>query len=321
MKIGSLFSGIGGIDLGFEQAGVEILWANENDKDACKTYRHNFPSTNLFEKDVRYLDAYELDYVDILTAGFPCQPFSVCGNKKGFSDERGNLFFEIMRIADVIQPTVIFLENVANITEHDKGQTFNVIHNELASRDYYIRYLIADACDYGIPQHRTRTYIIAFKSKTVCERFAFPEKRNLELSITDVIDRTEKAEERLYLSRDSYEYNRLVSFIQDTNQIYRFTDYGIQSSKDGISFTLKANMGTWKNRIPFIKDEFGIRKISPAECLALQGFPKNFGFPNIPTRSAYKQSGNTVVVPLVKELADSIKVAFAAEACKSDTHL
>lgn len=144
MRVCSLFCGIGGIDLAFTQAGHEIVWANDIDKYACMTYRHNFPDFN------------------ILAAGFPCQPFSVCGKQKGFSNERGNLFFEIRKVIDAKHPAIVFLENVANLTEHDHGKTFNLIHNEFAGRGYFICYLIADACDYGIPQHRTRTYIVAF---------------------------------------------------------------------------------------------------------------------------------------------------------------
>ncbi len=300
MKVGSLFAGIGGIDLGFIQAGFDVAWANEIDPDACKTYRHNFPDTKLIEGDVRNLDVKSLERVDVLTAGFPCQSFSVCGNQKGFKDSRGNLFFEILRIADELQPPVIFLENVANLTEHDNGKTFNVIHNELASRDYFIRYLITDACDYGIPQHRTRTYIVAFKSKEACDKFEFPEKCMLEKRIFDIIDRTQKADDKYYLDVDSEEYKKLDAAIKDNEQIYRFSDYGIQASKNGISFTLKANMGTWKNRVPYIRDDFGIRTITPTECLALQGFPKEYCFPDIPENSMYKQVGNGVVVPFVK---------------------
>lgn len=306
MRIGSLFSGIGGIDLAFLQAGFEIAFANEIDKDACATYRHNFKDHNLIESDIRDIDAASLPDIDILAAGFPCQPFSVCGKQKGFADQRGNLFFEIMRITDAKQPEVIFLENVANLTEHDNGKTFNVIHNELVGRGYYIRYLIADACNYGIPQHRTRTYIVAFKSLSKCNAFSFPKKVELKKHIFDLIDKSIKAPDEFYLSPDSEQYKRLDVAIKDDNQIYRFSDYGIQSGKDGISFTLKANMGTWYNRIPFIKDNYGIRKITPNECLALQGFPNNFTFPNIPMKSMYKQCGNTVVVPMVKTIANLI---------------
>lgn len=310
MNIGSLFSGIGGIELGFEQAGFKTIWANESDKEACVTYRYNFPNVNLFEMDIRQLDTKKLEYVDVLTAGFPCQPFSVCGNKKGFDDERGNLFFEIMRVIDDIYPPIIFLENVANLINHDGGRTFNVIHNKLVQRDYFIRYLVADACDYGIPQHRTRTYIIAFKSQEECESFKFPEKRELKKRIFDIIDKSTKIDERYYLKHGTYEYNKMIEAINDENQIYRFSDYGIQSSKDGISFTLKANMATWKNRIPIIKDNYGIRKITPYEALALQGFPETFIFNGIPSHAAYKQIGNSVCVPIIKEIAEELKLYF-----------
>lgn len=306
MKVGSLFSGIGGIDLGFAQAGFEICWANEIDPDACKTYRHNFPSTRLIEGDIKDIDPRSLEPVDVITAGFPCQSFSVCGNQKGFNDKRGNLFFEIMKIVDGVNPAVVFLENVANLTEHDNGKTFNVIHNELAGRDYSIRYIIADACDYGIPQHRTRTYIVAFKSQEACDGFKFPDKLGLKKHIFDIIDKTVKVDDSYYSTADSYQYKKLSMFITDEEQIYRFSDYGIQASKDGISFTLKANMGTWRDRIPYIKDSYGIRKITPCECLALQGFPKNYLFPKIPITSAYKQCGNSVIVPLIKRIAQQI---------------
>lgn len=308
--IGSLFSGIGGIDLGFKQAGYDVAWANDIDADACLTYRHNFPYVKILEGDITSLEADKLSKVDVLIAGFPCQPFSVCGNQKGFRDIRGNMFFEIMRLVDVLMPPVIFLENVANLTEHDNGRTFNIIHNELARRNYYIRYSITDACDYDIPQHRTRTYIIAFRSFTSCSAFEFPPKIKLSHKIFDVIDKTKHADPKYYLSPDSRQYQKLNVKILDDEQIYRFTDYGIQSSKNSISFTLKANMGTWYDRIPYIRDDFGIRRITPAECLALQGFPNKFGFPDIPEKSIYKQCGNTVVVPLVEKLANNIKKAL-----------
>lgn len=310
MKIGSLFAGIGGIDLAFEQAGFEIAWANEIDKDACNTYRHNFPNTVLVEEDIRNIILDTIPDFDILTAGFPCQSFSVCGNRKGFADERGNLFFEIMRIADKKKPEIIFLENVANLTEHDNGKTFNRIHNELSERNYYIRYIIADACNYGIPQHRTRTYIVAFKDFEMCNRFSFPTEQKLNKSIFDIIDRSKKADERFYIDENSSQYRKLKKAITDENQIYRFSDYGIQKSNDGISFTLKANMGTWYNRVPIIKDDFGIRTITPKECLALQGFPASFDFPNIQMKSMYKQCGNTVVVPIIKKTAKKINLVL-----------
>ncbi len=303
MRVCSLFCGIGGIDLAFIRAGHEIVWANDIDKYSCMTYRHNFSNTVLVEKDICLVDKACIPDFDILIAGFPCQPFSVCGKQKGFSDDRGNLFFEIGKVIDEKHPSIVFLENVANLAKHDNGKTFNVVYNELASRGYYIRYLIADACDYGIPQHRTRTYIIAFADKNECDRFTFPEKFPLKKRISDVIDVSVKADEKYYYLPDSTKYGRIAKRAVDSEQLYRFADYGIQSSKDGISFTLKANMGTYYDRIPIIKDNFGIRKITPKECLNLQGFPQSFSFPiEVPEREQYKQAGNTVCIPIIYQI-------------------
>ena len=295
--------------MAFEQAGYEVVWANEIDRDACKTYRHNFPRVTLSEGDIRKVNVRDIPDFDILTSGFPCQPFSVCGNQKGFDDKRGNLFFEIMRIADAKVPKIIFLENVANLAEHDNGKTFNRIHNALSERDYIIRYNIADACNYGIPQHRTRIYIVAFKDPKISDRFAFAENKHLKTHIFDVIDRTAKAGKEFYFDENSVQYQKAKTAVTDKEQIYRFSDYGIQKSQDGISFTLKANMGTWYNRVPFIRDDFGLRTITPKECLALNGFPPSFDFPKIPRKSMYKQCGNTVAVPIVKSIAEQIKRA------------
>lgn len=134
----------------------------------------------------------------------------------------------------------------------------------------------------------------------MCNKFQFPKEQPLKKHIFDIIDRSVKADDSFYLSENSLQYQKMKAAITDENQIYRFSDYGIQKSKDGISFTLKANMGTWYNRVPIVKDDFGIRKITPKECLALQGFPKSFDFPDIPIKSMYKQCGNTVVVPVIK---------------------
>lgn len=307
----SLFAGIGGIDLGFIQAGIEVILANDNNKAACKTYKHNFPKTDIVECDIAHLDVHTIDKSDIITAGFPCQSFSVCGRQQGFNDSRGHTFFEIMRLVDKLSPRVIFLENVANLAEHDNGKTFNTIHNEIISRGYLIRYMIGDACDYGIPQHRTRIYIVAFKHETEINKFSFPEKSVLNIRLSDIIDRSVQADFRYYERENTKIYRTLINSIKDSEQLYRFTDYGIQSSKDSISFTLKANMGTWYNRIPYLKDSFGIRKLTPEECLAIQGFPKSFAFPaDISLKEQYKQAGNTVVVPLIKKIATNIVTAL-----------
>ena len=142
MRVCSLFSGIGGIDLGFKQAGFEIVWANECDKYAAKTYRKNFGDKNLVEGDITKIDDKTIPDFEVLVAGFPCQSFSVAGKQKGFKDNRGNLFYEIVRIVDAKKPKIIFLENVANLLEHDEGKSFLTVYNALVPYGYSFKYCV-----------------------------------------------------------------------------------------------------------------------------------------------------------------------------------
>ena len=306
IKVGSLFSGIGGIDLGFEQAGFEIAWANDIDAEVCKTYRHNFLNTQLIEGDVRDIDPRTLPNIDILIAGFPCQPFSIMGYRRGFKDPRGNLFFEISRFIDIKRPRVVFLENVRNLMEHDDGKTFLVIYNTLAQFGYSVKYKIIDAKDVNIPQNRARIFIVAFLNIEDCDRFVFPEVMPLEASVEDIIDRSVKHDDIYYYGSSSRYFKELDAKIVDKTGIYRIDDSGVATRKWDICPTLKANMGTYPDRVPIIRDDFGIRKLTPMECLAFQGYPKDYAFKGISLESAYKQCGNTVCVPVVRSIADNI---------------
>ena len=306
MKVGSLFSGIGGIDLGFEQAGFEIAWANDMDASACKTYRHNFPNTHHIEGDVRAVDPRTLPDIDVLVAGFPCQPFSIMGYRRGFKDPRGNLFFEISRFIDIKRPRVVFLENVRNLMEHDNGKTFLVIYNTLAQFGYSVKYKVINATDVNIPQNRARIFIVAFLNIEDCDRFAFPEVLPLEASIEDIIDRSVKHDDIYYYGSSSRCFKELDAKIVDKTGIYRIDESGVATRKWEICPTLKANMGTYPDRVPIIRDDFGIRKLTPMECLAFQGYPKHYVFKGVSLESAYKQCGNTVCVPVVKSIADNI---------------
>ncbi len=308
MKVASMFAGIGGICLGFKQAGFEIVWANEKDADACKTYRENFGNEYLVEDDIRNIDPHSLPDFDILTAGFPCQPFSIAGKQKGFKDKRGNLFFEIAKIIDVKRPKVVFLENVKNLVEHDDGKTFLVIYNTLAQFGYGVRYKVMNATDVNIPQNRERIFIVAFQDEWQCNNFKYPEPIKLTKNIFDIVDKADKKNSFYYYDNDPY-YNVLKSAITDDDKIYKFTDYGVRKSKTNICPTLTANMGTFPNRVPIIKDNYSIRKLMPSECLALQGFPKDYKYPKgIAIDNAYKQAGNSVCVPLIKAIAEQIKL-------------
>lgn len=303
VKVGSLFSGIGGIDLGFEQAGFGIAWANDFDAAACKTYRNNFPSTILIEDDVRNINPCTLSDIDVLVAGFPCQPFSVMGYRRGFNDPRGNLFFEIARFIDVKRPKVVFLENVKNLMEHDNGKTFLVIYNALAQFGYSVKYKVINATDVNIPQNRARIFIVAFRDIEDCDKFSFPQYTPLEATIDDVIDRSIKHDDIYYYGSESRYFKELNAKIFDKTGIYRIDDSGIATRKWEICPTLKANMGTYHDRVPIIRDDFGIRMLTPMECLAFQGYPKKYTFKGVSLKSAYKQCGNTVCVPIIKSIA------------------
>lgn len=304
----SLFSGIGGIDLGFIQAGFDIAWANEMDAAACRTYRHNFPNTNLIEGDIKRIATSDIPDCDVLTAGFPCQPFSIAGLQKGFKDRDGNLFFEITRIIDAKRPKVVFLENVPNLMKHDDGKTFLVIFNGLAQFGYTVYYRVLASNDYGnLPQIRKRIYIVAIREDISNRLYQYPEPMELTLKSSDIINRSVKQHDIYYYTEGKI-YDRLVAHMKDRKAIYRITDTEVRWTKNQMCPTLTANMGTHKDRVHVVWDDYGIRKMTLRECLDFQGFPKGFYFPNtITIDDAYKQIGNTVSVPVIARLATKIK--------------
>ena len=311
MRVASMFSGIGGIDFAFQQAGFDVVWANEFDKDAAKTYRHNFGDEYLVEADIRSIDPKDIPDFDVLVAGFPCQPFSKMGFQKGFNDPRGSLFFEIARIAQYKLPRVIFLENVANLLEHDDGKTFLTIYNALVPFGYKFKYQVMDAMEYGnIPQQRTRIFIVAFLEDDICDRFSFPGKIELTVDMNQLINRQAKHDVCYYYNESSQYFRELQRIVTDKKALYKIYDSGVSRKKHYFCPALTANMGTYPDRVPIIIDDYGIRKITPYECLALQGFPKEYRFPKIPLESAYKQCGNSVVVPVIRRIAENIKIVL-----------
>ena len=307
-SICSLFSGIGGIDLGFIQAGFDVAWANEMDAAACKTYRHNFKHLNLVEGDIKKIPPNEIPDFDVLTAGFPCQPFSIAGLQKGFKDRDGNLFFEITRIIDTKRPKVVFLENVPNLIEHDDGKTFLVIYNGLAQFGYAVYYRVLASNDYGnLPQIRKRIYIVAVREDIADRVYQYPEPVELTLKSDDIINRSVRQHD-IYYYTEGKMYDRLIAHMKDRKAIYRITDTEVRWTKNQMCPTLTANMGTHKDRVHVVWDNYGIRKMTLREGLDFQGFPKDFYFPKtITIEDAYKQIGNTVSVPVIRRLAESIK--------------
>lgn len=310
----SLFSGIGGIDLGFIQAGFDIVWANEMDAAACRTYRHNFPNTNLIEGDIKRIATSDIPDCDVLTAGFPCQPFSIAGLQKGFKDRDGNLFFEITKIIDAKRPKVVFLENVPNLMKHDDGKTFLVIFNGLAQFGYTVYYRVLASNDYGnLPQIRKRIYIVAIREDISNRLYQYPEPTELTLKSSDIINRSVKQHD-IYYYTEGKMYDRLAAHMKDRKAIYRITDTEVRWTKNQMCPTLTANMGTHKDRVHVVWDDYGIRKMTLRECLDFQGFPREFYFPNtITIDDAYKQIGNTVSVPVIARLATKIKEMLMEE--------
>ena len=312
LKVASLFAGIGGICYGFKQAGAKIVWANEIDKDACKTYRHNFGDKYLVEGDIKEIDPSTIPDIDILNGGFPCQAFSVAGYRKGFDDERGNLFFEITRILEVKKPKAILLENVKNLEGHDHGNTFKVIKEQLELLGYHVHHKVLNTMEYGnVPQNRERIYIVGFLSKEAYDKFTYPEEIPLTKNIHDIIDVTDKKPLGLYYENSKY-YPELVKIMTKKDTVYQWRRVYCRENKSNVCPTLTANMGTGGHNVPLILDDFGIRKLTPEECVGFQGFPEEFSFPSdIGNASKYKQAGNSVSVPVIKRIAENMIKAMS----------
>ena len=308
MKVGGLFAGIGGIELGFKKAGFDIEWANEIDKNACITYRLNHKH-KLFEKDLNDLETSEVVPIDILTGGFPCQAFSIAGYQKGFRDDRGNVFFQILRFIDDLEPKIVFLENVKNLVGHDKGKTFKRITDELEERGYYLKHKVLNSCEYGdIPQNRERIYIIAFKDKEVADRFEFPKPKKLSKKVTDFFE--DEVDEKFYYNKSRY-YEQLKEEMKNKDTLYQWRRVYVRENKSKLCPTLTANMGTGGHNVPLIIDKKDIRKLTPRECARFQGYDDNFQFPEkMSNASLYKQIGNSVTVPVIEAIAKEIKKAI-----------
>tara|TARA_R100001440_G_scaffold38398_1_gene58049 strand:+ start:277 stop:1248 length:972 start_codon:yes stop_codon:yes gene_type:complete len=310
-KVGGLFSGVGGIELGFaNQENFKIAWGTDFDVHASKTYRKNF-SHPFHEIDINKLKGKDLEEVDVLVAGFPCQPFSVAGYQKGFEDERGDVFFQIIRVINELskKPDVLLLENVKNIYTHDKGKTFRIIQESLKQTGYYVLSKIMNTCNYtNVPQNRERTFIMCFlKGKNYRTDYlekSFLSKRKTELRpvsdfLTDSI-----VDEKYYYREDKYNYNELVASITKRDTFYQWRRVYVRENKSGVCPTLTANMGTGGHNVPLIKDDYGIRKLTPRECFNLQGFPENFKLPKqVSNTQLYKQAGNSVTVDMFKKLS------------------
>ena len=307
LKVGSLFAGIGGIDLGFKKAGFKIEWANEIDIKSCATYTKNLKH-NIICDDIKNINSELLASIDILTGGFPCQAFSIAGNKQGFNDERGAIFFELIRIVKQIKPRVVFLENVKNLKSHNEGKTLQYIIKTLEELGYFVTHNVLNTCEYSdLPQNRERVYIVAFKQQNDFMRFQFPQKTINRKSITSLL---ENNVDNLFYYENSKMYPMLKEAMTNKETCYQWRRQYVRENKNNLCPTLTANMGTGGHNVPLILDDKGIRKLTPRECARLQGFPDNFKFPDYGNAVLYKQLGNSVSVPVIEKIAKNILLAL-----------
>jgi DNA (cytosine-5)-methyltransferase 1 len=315
-SVGSLFAGIGGFCKAFKNAGFRIAWANENDPSAVKAYAHNFPEVKIYDQSIKELSVIKekLEKVDVLTAGFPCQPFSQAGNKLGFKDERGNLVFEVIRLLKEFgrdRPKILVMENVRNIKTHDGGKTISKIMNEVQAAGYWFSPMnmqVLNTRNYTeIPQNRERLYMVALSWEVFdYNNFEFPEEKQDCKDIREFLDLDKRAEEEFYFDEEGKYGKLLKEKINQGDQeaVYQIRRNYVRENKTQSVFTLTANMGSGGHNVPVIKDEWGIRKLTPIECLRLQGFKSDFRFPEGLAKShQYRLVGNAVTVDLVEKIA------------------
>lgn len=312
-----LFAGVGGFHYAFNNK-AKCVFSSEWDKNARETYLANWgedlqKENADFAGDITKVNYDKLPNFDILCGGFPCQAFSIAGKKLGFNDTRGTLFFNILEIVKAKKPRVVFLENVKNLTSHDKGNTFKVILASLEELGYLVHHKVLNGSTHGnVPQNRERIFIVAFKNKKDFERFEFPKEEKRITQLKDVIDFNKKVDDKYYYKAEKSEISKRISEgVNKEETIYQFRRYYLREMKNGVCPTLTANMGTGGHNVPIILTKHGVRKLTPRECFSLQGYPKDFKLPEKLSNAAlYKQAGNSVVVTVVKRIAENILKAI-----------
>lgn len=304
VKIVDLFAGIGGIRLGFEQAfgSVDCVFTSEIDKHAVTTYKANFKDGHVFG-DIKQIDENDVPDHDILLAGFPCQPFSQAGLKKGFTDTRGTLFFDIERILLAKQPKAFLLENVKQLRGHDKGRTFQTIIDHLNNAGYKVFYEILKARDFGVPQNRERIYIVGFLDHSI--NFEFPKPTNLPTRVGDILD--DVVDEKYTISDKLWSGHKRRKELNKLNG--KGFGYGLFNKDSAYTNTISARYYKDGSEILIEQEGKNPRKLTPREAARLQGFPEDYIIP-VSDAQAYKQFGNSVAVPVIKAIATEIKKAL-----------
>lgn len=291
LKTIDLFAGIGGIRLGFEQNGCVNVFSSEYDKDAQKVYFENFGET--VYGDITEINPHAIPEHDILLAGFPCQPFSIIGNKQGFSDARGNLFFTIEEILRIKKPYAFLLENVKQLKTHDNGNTFRIIQEKLHALGYVLHHQVLNALDFGLPQKRERIFIVGFKENI---QFNFPMPLSYRKPLSDILEPEELVDIKLFASKE------IVQKRQDKLKVAPFYPSIWHENKGGnisvLPYSCALRAGGSYNYLLVN----GYRRPSSREMLRLQGFPDDFKI--VVSYAAIRRlAGNSVAVPVISAIA------------------
>ncbi len=308
-KFIDLFAGVGGFRIAMQNNGGKCIFSSEWDKNAQETYRVNFGEVPFGDISLKETKSYIPDKFDILCAGFPCQPFSIAGSQKGFSDTRGTLFFDIEQIVEKHRPKVVYLENVKNFVSHDKGKTFKVITEILEKKlGYKIFHKVLNSMTHAnIPQNRERIFIVAFDPNQVenYSEFKFPKEIQLTKTIHNILE-TGKQDDYFYYKKNHKYYPTLKNEMKSKDTVYQWRRVYVRENKSNVCPTLTANMGTGGHNVPLIKDNHDIRKLTPRECFSFQGYPEKFILPNLAKSKLYMQAGNSITLPLVERISEEI---------------
>ena len=292
-----LFAGIGGIRIPFDELGYQCVFSSEWDKAACDTYEANFGERP--QGDITEIPAEAIPAHDLLLAGFPCQAFSIMGKMQGFADTRGTMFFEIERILSYHKPSVILLENVKQLTTHDKGKTFKIILSRLKGLGYLVKWEVLNALDFGLPQKRERVIIVGFRNERDFSMFNFdfiPQEYNL----ADILEKDEDVDKSLFASE------RIVQKrLESTKGKQIFYPSVWHENKAGnisvLDYACALRTGASYNYLLVN----GCRRPSSRELLRLQGFPDSYKIV-VSHQEIRRQTGNSVAVPMIRAIAQKI---------------
>lgn len=300
-KFIDLFAGIGGIRLAFERNGCECVFSSEWDEYAQKSYEAYFGDKP--HGDITKIEANAIPDHDILTGGFPCQAFSIIGDKKGFADTRGTLFFDIERILKAKMPTAFLLENVKNLISHDKGRTFEVIISKLENLGYSVYHKVLNALDYGLPQKRERIIIVGFLGNYP---FQFPVPNRERTPLEGFLEDESSVDKKHFASP------KVKESVWSRLKVEPFFPSVWHENKSGnisvLPYSCALRAGASYNYLLVN----GVRRPTPRENLRLQGFPEDYPMV-VPDSQIRKQAGNSVPVTMIEAVAKKMIEAMGAE--------